>query len=169
MHYLVLPECSKVLTRKSDMFRPVKSNNVSVVFWILCQRRQLLKKWKHWKNEFYDIISPYKLIWWVCQQTVADLHIQLIRSNIGIHLKSNFWPPDECNTNIHSPLSYVLNRLSINLLIFRSWKKSKMTTAFLILSVTVEFSNRTVKFMKLMKPLCEYIHPTDSAPYLVKH
>lgn len=36
MCYLFLPDCAKVLIKKSVMFRPVRSNNVSVVFWILC-------------------------------------------------------------------------------------------------------------------------------------
>lgn len=38
--YLVFPECSKVLTRTSVMFRPVKFCSVSVVFWILWGKKQ---------------------------------------------------------------------------------------------------------------------------------
>lgn len=38
--YLVLPDFSKVLTRKSVIFRPVKFSKVSVVFCILCEKNK---------------------------------------------------------------------------------------------------------------------------------
>lgn len=38
--YLFFPKSSKVLIKKSVMFRPVKSSRVSVVFCTLCQRQQ---------------------------------------------------------------------------------------------------------------------------------
>lgn len=50
MYYLVLPERSKFLSKKSVMFRPVKSSNVSVVFWTLCKD----------ENKFNIIIYHFK-------------------------------------------------------------------------------------------------------------
>ena len=38
---------------------------------------------------------------------VAYLHIQQIRNNISIHLDSCLSPPDDCESNVHSPSTSV--------------------------------------------------------------
>lgn len=53
--YLVLPERSKVFTKKSVMFLPVKFSNMSVVFWIRCKKDRNLG----WK-------LPIKFVWSHC-------------------------------------------------------------------------------------------------------
>lgn len=53
--YLFFPESSKVLIKKSVMFRPVKSSRVSVVFCTLCQRQQATTV----NNNFRPFFFPY--------------------------------------------------------------------------------------------------------------
>lgn len=97
--------------RASSPLTELDSSNFLIQLWEAAAQPALNDSSGHlgkWKQAVNIILACYHLLrWrWSCWHTQ---HIKQTWSNISIHLESNFWPPADCESNIHSAFRFALD------------------------------------------------------------